>query len=667
MRSAVTYRADIDGLRAVAVLSVLVFHVAPSALPGGFLGVDIFFVISGYLISSILLREQTEGRFRFKDFYARRIRRLFPALLIVLSATLAFGAFALFADEYDRLGRHAYYAMVFLLNFRLMGEAGYFDVVSNAKPFLHLWSLSVEEQFYLAWPMMLVLARRLRIDAGLVIASFGVASFAFGMHLASAKPDAAYYHPLARGWELLIGAAVAWWHARQGEDALPFLQDGARVRDALSLGGLLLIGWALLALDERTQSPGNTVLPPLVGVAVIIASGRNAIVNRMLTARPLVLIGLISYPLYLWHWPLLSYARIAESGTPPTWLLWGAALLAVCLAWITYAFVERPIRRGRIRLGVVPALALAMFGLMLASRAIVDGQGLPDRQAVRYAKQAEAQMKRQPPQDESCLALFPGHAAPVYCRQYRPGNRMIALVGDSHAHVLFPGVSELAARKGYGTLLLANSGCPPFDGAVTGRNAAERSECARAIDIILGALERDRRLVAVALASRGPQYLDGKGFGPAEAHYNYPPIAAREGSGQSAHASPSQVFAAGLQATIRRLMHRGLRVAYFLQVPELGVPAKDCLTRPWTLTGARDGCAVSYEVYRARMADYRALIETIHAAEPSLVVIDAERHLCSSGRCSGLRNSELMYADDNHLSVAGSRVVAPVVVEALGL
>ena len=188
MRSAVAYRADIDGLRAVAVLSVLVFHVAPSALPGGFLGVDIFFVISGYLISLILFREQADGRFRFGAFYARRIRRLFPALLIVLAATLAFGAFALFADEYGRLGRHAYDAIVFLLNFRLMGEAGYFDVTSNAKPLLHLWSLSVEEQFYLAWPM--VLAGGWRVDAGIAIAALDAVSLVFRIHLASGNPDA---------------------------------------------------------------------------------------------------------------------------------------------------------------------------------------------------------------------------------------------------------------------------------------------------------------------------------------------------------------------------------------------------------------------------------------------------------------------------------------------
>ena len=288
MTSAVTYRADIDGLRAVAVLSVLVFHVAPSALPGGFLGVDIFFVISGYLISLILLREQADGRFRFRSFYARRVRRLFPALVVVLVATLAFGAFSLFADEYERLARHAYYAIAFVLNFRLMREAGYFDVASSAKPLLHLWSLSVEEQFYLAWPVVLLGARRLRVDAGIVIVVLSVASLAFGAHLAARNADALYYHPLARGWELLVGAGVAWWHARRG-GALPAVLEPRAARNMLSVAGLLLIAWALFTFDEHAPYPRPSLIAPLFGVAALIASGQGATVNRALAARPLVL------------------------------------------------------------------------------------------------------------------------------------------------------------------------------------------------------------------------------------------------------------------------------------------------------------------------------------------------------------------------------------------
>lgn len=633
MTSAVTYRADIDGLRAIAVLSVLVFHVASPALPGGFLGVDIFFVISGYLISLILLREQADGRFRFGAFYARRIRRLFPALIAVLIATLAFGAFALFADEYERLARHAYSAIAFVLNFRLMGEAGYFDVASGAKPLLHLWSLSVEEQFYLAWPIVLLGARRLRVDAGIVIVVLAVFSLAFGAHLAARSADALYYHPLARGWELLIGASVAWWHARRG-GALPAVLEPRSARNMLSVAGLLLIAWGLFTFDEHALYPRPGMIAPLSGVAALIASGHGAIANRALAARPLVLVGLISYPLYLWHWPLLSFVRIAESGQPAGWLLWVAALLSVLLAWGTYAWIERPIRHGWGRRGVLPVLIGSMLGMMLASRGVIDAGGLPDRKAVRYARDAEAQMIREPRQDSACLALFSGTDAPVYCRQSHPGERMIALVGDSHAHVLFPGVSELAASKGYGTLLLANSGCPPFEGAVTGRNAAERTACARSIDVILSAIERDQRLVAVVLASRGPQYLDGKGFGPAEANYNYPPITERGPDGRPTRMSPSQAFARGLRATIDRMKDKGLRVAYFLQVPELGVPAQDCISRPLTLTRTREGCVVSYEVYRARMADYRSLVESVRAVDRSLIVIDAERGFCSNGRCS---------------------------------
>lgn len=650
------YRPDIDGLRALAVLSVVLYHVSPQSLPGGFLGVDIFFVISGYLISLIVFREQTAGTFSFTDFYARRIRRLFPALAVVLLVTLVFGAFALFSDEYRRLGKHASSAIVFLLNFQLMNEAGYFDVASNSKPLLHLWSLSVEEQFYLVWPALLIVLGRFRWRIGLVIGILIVGSFAFAIHLASRNLDALYFHPLARFWELLLGAALAYYHHRFGVNALPSRLDRFWVRHLLSFAGLSAIVSALFLFSSKAPYPGALTLIPLIGVTALIASGSGSVGSRFLALKPMVWIGLISYPLYLWHWPLLSYIRIMESGAPTEALLWFGAGAALLLATLTNQFIEQPLRHSpRIRPAVV-GLGSTMVVLFLASFGVVASEGLPDRPAVRHVKAAEAQMKREPATDESCLRLFSTGAAPAYCRQHNPGPRMIGIIGDSHAHVLFPGFAEQAERAGYGVLLLANSGCPPLAGAVIGKSDSERHKCILAVEKILSAILGDKRIRHVILATRGPIYLTGKGYGPAEADYDYPPIAYGQPV-ERKYKVGVDPFSDGLFATLRRLSDSGRSVSYFLQPPELGVPPRNCLGRPLTLISMAS-CAVSVKEYRERMSEYRAILTKAQAEFPTMLVWDPQPLFCDAKRCKGLVENKLMYADDDHLSIEGSRLVA---------
>ena len=657
----VKYRPDIDGLRALAVLSVVLYHVSPQSLPGGFLGVDIFFVISGYLISLIVFREQAAGTFSFADFYARRIRRLFPALATVLLVTLMFGAFALFADEYQRLGKHAGSAIVFLLNFQLINEAGYFDVASHSKPLLHLWSLSVEEQFYLVWPALLIVIGHFRWRIGFAIGVLIIGSFAFAIHLASRNLDALYFHPLARFWELLVGAALAYYHHRFGVHAMPFMVDRAWVRHLFSILGLSAIIVALFLFNNKVPHPSVITFIPLLGVAVLIASGSNSVGSRLLAFRPMVWVGLISYPLYLWHWPVLSYIRIMESGAVADWILWCGASTAVILAALTYRLIELPLRRVRKVRPAVIGLGGAMAALFFASFSVSASDGFPDRSTVGYLKAAKLQMKREPATDASCLSLFPPDAAPVYCRQQNAGPQMIGIIGDSHAHVLFPGVSDLAALKGYGTLLLANSGCPPLGGAVTGRNAHEKTQCSQSIARIFDAIERDKRIAAVVFATRGPQYLNGLGFGLAEVNYNYPPISAREAIGGASNLTPHDVFGRGLNSSISHLNQRGIPVAYVLQVPELGVPARNCLQRPLTVTEKSTGCTVSRAVYQERMLSYRTLIANLDLNKELFVAVDPESVFCDRSSCSGVRDDQLLYADDNHLSVLGSKAVAPLI------
>lgn len=292
------YRADIDGLLAIAVLIVVAFHAFPSLLPGGFVGVDIFFVISGYLIGSIILSQLDRGSFSFGDFYARRIKRIFPALLLVLIFCYGVGWFNLIDTEYKELGIQIAAGAAFVANLALWHEAGYFDAVAETKPLLHLWSLGVEEQFYLFWPLVLWGCRKIRINPLVAIVGVGVGSFVLNMATVGRDPTADFYSPFTRFWELMIGCGLAYWHV---------VSPRGSVRRASACGavGFALIVAAVVLLRGQDRFPGWEALLPTVGAFLIIAGGTDGWLNRrVLRARPLVWIGLISFPLYLWHWPL---------------------------------------------------------------------------------------------------------------------------------------------------------------------------------------------------------------------------------------------------------------------------------------------------------------------------------------------------------------------------
>jgi len=369
------YRPDIDGLRAVAVASVLVFHAFPGALPGGFVGVDIFFVISGYLISGIILRDLASDRFTFRDFYVRRVRRIFPALGLVLLATLLVGWWGLLPADFRQLGVHVAGGVGFVSNLLLWAETGYFDVAAELKPLLHLWSLGVEEQYYLLWPVGLFIFRRHVHRIFWLILAVALASFAANIVATDRFPDAAFYWPIPRFWELMVGSIIAYAQMFRPEAGK---RSAARWSGVLSTAGVLLLLAALLLLHPKRTFPGWWALLPTSGAALLICAGPSAWFNRMvLSNRAMVYIGLISYPLYLWHWPLLAFARIFNgSELPPAGGRIALLLAAVALAVATYELLEKKIRRARHTAWsprVVPALlttlaVLGLYGLLVAGR-----------------------------------------------------------------------------------------------------------------------------------------------------------------------------------------------------------------------------------------------------------------------------------------------------------
>lgn len=350
------YRADIDGLRAVAVLSVIGYHAFPGKLRAGFIGVDIFFVISGFLISSIILSDLKNNCFSIIDFYVRRIKRIFPALILLLIASYGFGWFSLLADEYKQLGGHIAAGAGFFSNFLQVREHGYFDSAAETKPLLHLWSLAIEEQFYIFWPLLLTLAWKKEWGIATITAIIAILSFTYNIYASASNPVEAFYSPFSRFWELMIGGLLAYVTQQK-----PHLIAGGK--NVQSFFGFALLAAGFIFINPARIFPSWWALLPTCGTFLIISAGQNAWLNqRLLSNKILVWFGVISFPLYLWHWPLLAFSRI-ESAIAPTAML-KASLMAfsVLLAWLTYKFVEQPIRRGKY--GKVKALALLAMLVM---------------------------------------------------------------------------------------------------------------------------------------------------------------------------------------------------------------------------------------------------------------------------------------------------------------
>jgi peptidoglycan/LPS O-acetylase OafA/YrhL len=470
------YRPDIDGLRAVAVLGVVGFHAFPRWVHSGFVGVDVFFVISGYLISSIIYNALRVGRFSYMEFYVRRVRRIFPALLVVLATSVVVGWLVLFPDEYKQLGREVAAGAGFAANFLFWSQSGYFDAQAAVKPLLHLWSLGIEEQFYLVWPLLVAFLYRRTRRVPMWIALLMCGSFLVNALGIQDHTSAMFYLPMSRFWELLSGALLAYWvmfGSESGSDR------GARTsKTVLALCGVLLLVVAATKINEESEFPGYWALLPVGGTLCLIASSGSWL-NRVVLAQPaLVFIGLISYPLYLWHWVLLALLRMSlyDGAEVPRTPRIVAVLLSVLLASATYELIEKPIRFGT-RTAV---RALWKPAGLVASMVLVGIVGVgvyrSDGVALRYPPQIrplaafeldEARRWYIEVLDGQCFDEDPidgGSGLGAQCVQPADGRRKLLVVwGDSHAASLYPGLKAQQARHPeYRLAQFTWGGCPPM-------------------------------------------------------------------------------------------------------------------------------------------------------------------------------------------------------------
>jgi len=442
------YRKDIDGLRAVAVLLVLGAHLR-SRLTGGYIGVDVFFVISGYLIGAAILRELADGSFSIAAFYERRIRRIVPALLGMLIGASALAYHFLFPSEIIDFAKSLLAAIGSVSNLWFWHQSGYFDAPSAFKPLLHTWSLAVEEQFYIVFPIFLVLIRRFfPKHLKLAICTVAAISFALAVFYVRRDPGAAFYFAPLRAWELLLGTIVS-------QRYLPPFRT-ALTRNLASAAGLVMIFIPALRYTSETPFPGIAALPPCLGAALIIAAGDtgSSLGGRLLSLRPVTFIGLISYSVYLWHWPVLVFQDIGQLVTPRAWgfrLKLELLAISLLLGYLSWRFVETPFRKGRMRprrrplflINGVAAAIVASVGI-----AILLSHGLPSRfppdaiQAVRYLD-----YDRKLPYREGTCFLTDGAAFSTFdrakCLSTVPGEENVLLYGDSQAAQLWPGLSTV--------------------------------------------------------------------------------------------------------------------------------------------------------------------------------------------------------------------------------
>ena len=452
------YRADIDGLRALAVLSVVAFHAFPSVIQGGFIGVDVFFVISGFLISKIISENLFLGRFSIGDFYIRRIKRIFPALLLVLFTSFAAGWILLLPDEYAQLGKHIASGAFFISNFLSWAEAGYFDSSAYTKPLLHLWSLGIEEQFYIFWPLILWGTYRRRMNLFTVTAVLAIVSFIFNMIGTHLNVDANFYSPATRAWELMIGSMLAFRTPSQENKVFSNIQSATGV-------GLFFIGTAFIT--KSRDFPGWWALLPTLGSALIISAGSNAWLNRtLLSNRILVWFGLISFPLYLWHWPILAFANIVLEETPSLIVRLSAVSISIFLAGLTFLMLEKPIRFGKQNKTIVMGLtaAMATMGTIGFLCYKLDGFGFRFAEDIRkITNLAQYENKQNWAQLGICfLQIGQEPSGFDLCKDpVEKGKHSLVIWGDSQAGHLYPGYKTYFSDR-YNVISRTAASCPPL-------------------------------------------------------------------------------------------------------------------------------------------------------------------------------------------------------------
>ena len=592
-------------------------------MQGGFIGVDVFFVISGFLISTIIFESLDKGTFSFTEFYARRIKRIFPALLLVLIGSLAFGWFALLADEYKQLGKHTMAGIGFVSNFILWSESGYFDNAAETKPLLHLWSLGVEEQFYIFWPLLCWMLWRvkLRIQSVFIVLIFG--SFLLNVTTVASDSVEAFYSPLTRLWELLFGAILAHL-SLYNKQLLTSIYENHRVSNSISFLGLLVLGCGFMLINKNEEFPGYWALVPVIGATLVILAGPNSFFNRHLLANKMaIFFGLISFPLYLWHWPVLSFLRIVEQN-PDKYLRLAAVFFSVLLAWLTFRFVEQKVRSST---GIRYVSALIVLSVVIFSSGLVVNlqNGILERKAVTESDFSEnVQYQLMGPlwaytKNEECLSEYPYKDQDSlnwwFCMKSTKSSPTILLLGNSFTNQLYPGFAQNPKLSHHSVLSIGT--CSVGE---NGSNNDPRNPC-------YGSRQKEQADFIDEIIKVTPSLefviLDGL------------------------RKKPTAEYISSILDRISFLERQGLQVIVFVPHIQPDFHPKACFVTPLKYT-LRD-CLISSSERQSILDNFNPLIEAVEASKSNALVFDQNDVFCDrmDGKCSFVRDGLPLHRDSS--------------------
>ncbi|MDL2401952.1 acyltransferase family protein [Rhizobium mayense] len=643
------YRADIDGLRALAILPVVLFHAGIPGFSGGFVGVDVFFVISGYLMATLISGEIAGGDFSILRFYERRIRRIFPALFAVLAASSVAAWLLLMPVELEYFARSLKAAALFTSNIQFEKESGYFDIGAQLKPLLHTWSLAVEEQFYILFPLLLIAVSRFaRRHTVHVLLGLLIVSFAASAWTVFRNPTAAFYLLQFRAWELLLGAMLAF-------NVIPRPARPA-TREALAALGIGLIAIAVFGFTDHTQFPGPAALLPCLGAALVIYAGAEyGLAGRALRAKPLVFVGLISYSLYLWHWPIIVFSR-EISGRELSQAQGGLIVLAsLALAAFSWRFIERPFRgrggslgrRSLFAAGATVMVAMVVFGNYVIRDVGVPGRLPADVQKV-YAATYDISRFGEPPcfadSDTTGPSVADIRAGKLCTLGVDGSNPPTFLVwGDSHSGAMSPAIDGAAKQASVSGLFAGHASCAPLpDAHLPAHGGVKRC------DDFNGAvrdLVRSKHIPLVFLIAYWPKYVHDAEL-PKEGVYFDPSIP-----------PPLQDKSAAVTASLDRLMaelaQQGTKVVLVMDVPEMGRYMPEAIAKA-TMTKTSTDIAPPWNYVAERQALSRAILTRL-AAKYGAGIVDPLPAICHDGHCDATYDGMPLYKDADHITATTSK------------
>lgn len=641
------YRPEIDGMRAVAVILVLLFHAEGSWCPGGFIGVDVFFVISGYLITSIIRKDVAAGKFSLLNFYERRARRILPAFVVMLTTVLAVSLFVVLPSAFKGVGRSVTSSALSVSNILFWAEDGYFAAASEEKPLLHTWSLGVEEQFYFLLPllMMWISSNRRCVK---VIAICGITSLVFSVWQVRYYPSAAFFLLPARAWELLLGSVLA---------TVSVEAVSSRVRNSMALCGLLTILYGACAYTVSTVFPGENALLPCLGAAAIIVGSSEGLTSRLLSWRPVVFVGRISYSLYLWHWPVLILVQqwnIFPLNTTQTIACLVASFGIAVLSW---RFVEQPFRSKRLvgscrQMLSLSVTALAVFAI--AGSYVHFSNGVPQRFPKRVVRLDGGDRDEYAILKINKELKWGGKNGEIYY-----GARVaprIAVLGDSHAPAIGMALGRVAHHRHESVQLFSQNGVSPLAG-VRFRSSNDAHE---RVDAMLKQIVEQESIEYVVVVGRWGSVLHGfnTDFGTFErGRSDAPAIKERINGKADSDDEMVELFSFAINETVDRLTKAGKRVVIVYSVPEVGYHVPRTMAR---LLNRGDDISQF-----TRPADYyfRRQQHVLHAfdslSDAKVNRVFPHKLLIKGDEAIVQENGIPLYCDDDHLSLAGATKLMP--------